>query len=457
MQGSKKRLAEVFGHDAAGLVKLRDARFAATLDRVFAAHPFYRRVFATAGIDRSNIGSLADLACLPITTKQDYMAHPADFRLCPEGAADDDEAVVWDVMYTTGSSGNPAPFVSTAYDFVNILAINRNMLQLRGVTEKDSILNLFPLTRYPHGAFIRVLHAAAAYNISVISALPGRPNPRHPEFSHDNDEVIEIALRSQPTILWGVPSYIRRMIGRMEETRARLPSVRLVFVTGEGFGEEARADLIGRLKRIGASAPWVSVSYGATEMQGGMVECAHGSGYHNPAPDQFLFEAVDPDTKKPLPDGDEGLILLTHLDRRGTVMLRYALGDVARLTRERCPHCGALTERIVSLPRRVDNLVKIKGMLVNPQTLVDAVRGERALLDFQAVVDKENPSDPLSMDRLRLRVVPSSAAPASLDAELAQRVRRAVGVTPVVERTVADDPLLAGRGWKAQPLVDLRK
>ena len=71
--------------------------------------------------------------------------------------------------------------------------------------------------------------------------------------------------------------------------------MRLAFVTGEGFGEEARTDLIERLKSLGAPAPWVSVSYGATEMQGGLVECAHGSGYHNPAPDQFLFEAVDPD------------------------------------------------------------------------------------------------------------------------------------------------------------------
>jgi hypothetical protein len=49
------------------------------------------------------------------------------------------------------------------------------------------------------------------------------------------------------------------------------------------------------------------------------------------------------------------------------------------------------------------------------------------------------------------------SAPAGLDAELAQRVQRAVGVTPVVERTAPDDPLLAGRGWKAQPIVDLRK
>jgi phenylacetate-CoA ligase len=457
MRALEKASDDLFALDADALVSLREARLAATLDRVFDAHPYYRRVFADAGIRRGDIARLEDLSRLAVTTKANYMAQPKEFQLGPEGAADDDETVVWDVMYTTGSSGQPAPFVSTAYDFVNILALNRNMLRLRGVTEQDSILNLFPLTRYPHGAFARALHAAAACNIPVVSALPGRAGMRRPELVHDNDEVIAIAVRAQPTILWGVPSYIRRLLVRAAEIGARLPSVRLVFVTGEGFGEDARADLIERLVRLGARAPWVSVSYGATEMQGGLVECAHGSGYHNPAPDQFLFEAVDPDTKEPVPDGSEGLILLTHLDRRGTVMLRYALGDVARLTRERCPHCGALTERIVGLPRRVDHLVKIKGMLVNPQALVDAVSGEPALSDFQAVVDKENPDDPLSMDRLRLRIVPTAAAAAALDVELALRVQRAIGVTPIVERAAADDPLLAGRGWKTQPIVDLRK
>src|SRR5882757_6272433 len=454
---SPRPLDELFGLDEAGLTQLREARLSATLDRVFTAHPYYRRVLAAAGLHRGDIATLADIARLPVTTKADYMAEPQSFRLGPEGAADDEQTIVWDVMYTTGSTGTPTPFVSTAYDFVNILALNRNMLRLRGVTARDSILNLFPLTKYPHGAFPRVLHAASACNIPVVSAMPGRPNPRRPEVSHDLDEVVAIAVRARPTILWGVPSYIRRMIGRAEELGAQLRSVRLVFVTGEGFGEEARSDLIERLKRLGAPNPRVSVSYGATEMQGGMVECSHGSGYHNPAPDQFLFEAVDPQTHRAMPDGEEGLILLTHLDRRGTVMLRYALGDVARLTRTRCPHCGALTERLISLPRRVDNLIKIKGMLVNPQALVDAVLDESALLDFQAVVDKENPSDPLSMDRLCLRIVPAAGADSALDAALVARVQRAIGVTPVVERTAADDPLLVGRGWKAKPILDLRK
>jgi phenylacetate-CoA ligase len=444
----------LFDLDEAELRAAREKHLTATLDRIFAAHPFYRRLFADLGIQRADLAGLKDLTKLPITTKADYISDPQGFRLGAEGAVDEDETVVWDIMYTTGSSGAPTPFVSTTYDFANILDLNRNMMRLRGVTASDSVLNLFPLTRYPHGAWIRAMQAPAAYNIPVTAAMPGRENTRRSSIVNRLDEVVAVAARSNATILWGVPSYVRRVVGRAQELGAKFTHVRLVFVTGEGFGEEARAELIDRLRQIGASNPQVSVSYGATEMQGGMVECAHGTGYHNPAPDQFYFEAVDPETHVPVPDGDEGLILLTHLDRRGTVMLRYSLGDVAKLTRVRCPACGALTERLLSVPLRVDGLVKIKGMLVNPQAIVEVMRGEAALADFQAVIDKESDA-PSAMDRLRLRVV--APKDSELAARITSQVRVAVGVTPLVEFTTAEDPLLSGRGWKAKPIVDLRK
>lgn len=434
----------------------REVVLAPTLDRVFAAHPFYRARFARLGLGRADLRRLADLERLPVTTKAEFVADPTSFLLGPDGAPPEEEIAVWDTMYTTGSTGAPTPFVTTAYDFPNVLAVQHAMLRLRGVTQADSILNLFPLTRVPHGAFARAMHAGAAYGIPVTAALPGRASERRPEIGQRLDEVVATAVRVRPTILWGVPSYVRRVLTRGEELGARLPSVRLVFVTGEGFGEEARATLIAQLARLGAADARISVSYGATEMQGGMVECTAGSGYHNPAPDQFLLEAVDPVTHASLADGDEGLLLLTHLDRRGTVLLRYALGDVARLTTRPCPHCGAVTERVISMPRRVDGLVKIRGMLVDPQALVEAVLAEPGVGEHQALVDKENPEDPVSMDRLLIKIVPNTGDAGDLGARVADRVRRAVAVTPVIELTTADDKVFAGRGWKTQPLLDLR-
>src|SRR6185295_13297337 len=110
-----------------------------------------------------------------------------------------------------------------------------------------------------------------------------------------------------------------------QELQISLAETRQIWVTGEGLGDEARADLIARLKLLGAPDPEINVAYGLSEIQGGLVECRHGFGYHNPSPDQFLFECVDPETKRAAAPDAEGLILLTHLDRRGTVLLRYAV------------------------------------------------------------------------------------------------------------------------------------
>lgn len=387
------------------------------------------------------VRSLADLHSLPVTHKTDFMREPQRFVLDSQGLPEE-MGIVWDVMYTTGSTtGRPTPFVSTAFDFYRILELHRNMMRLRRVTPEDVIANLFPLTRHPHGAFIRVLHAAAAMNLRVVSALPGDPSP-HFTLGNRTDEVVRILERSRATILWGVPSYVRRVLARGEELGADFRSLRLAFVTGEGVSQAAREDMTQALRRCGRPDAWVSVSYGSTETQGGFVECAPGSGYHNPAPDQFYVEVVHPESHAPLPDGAAGLVLLTHLRRRGTVLARYALGDTSVLSRSRCPHCGAWTDRLVATPRRVDDLVKIKGTLVNPALMVAAVEELLGGREFQFVIG----------EGLALNL--AGAPDAGLAQACATAVKAAVGVTPQVR--FVPDLAQAGGAWKLKRVLDAR-
>jgi phenylacetate-CoA ligase len=196
------------------------------------------------------------------------------------------------------------------------------------------------------------------------------------------------------------------------------------------------------LRRLGRPDAWVSVSYGSTEMQGGMVECAPGSGLHNPAPDQFHIEIVDPQTYAPLPAGAPGLVLLTHLRRRGTVLLRYVLGDISVLASGRCPHCGSWTERLAAMPRRADALLKIKGTLVNPDVLVQAAEDALGAREFQFVVREEE---------FTLRV--AGNADDDLTKEATQALKQASGVTPLIE-FVASGELIST--WKLKRVVDLR-
>lgn len=438
-----------FPDDWAEIEAARATALAATLDLAAARHPLTRRKLAEAGLTRADLASPADLAKLPLTTKAELMAEPEAALLDLVGAdVPEEQRVVWDVMHTTGStSGRPTPFVSTTSDFWDILVLQRRMLEIRGVTAGDRIANLFPLTKHPHGAFIRVLHAAAALHIPVVSPLPGNPGPGF-EVGQELDGVVDTLARTRPTILWGVPSYMRRVVARAAERGLELPDVRLVFVTGEGLSEEGRGELLARLAAAGAPRAGISVSYGMTEIQGGLVECTAGAGLHNPHPEAIAIDVVEPGTGRPLPDGEEGLIVLSHMRRRGTLLLRYAVGDLGVRSTAPCPHCGRVTERILGTPRRADDLTKIRGMLVNPALAIAAVEGTREVRDFRFEISRDGT---LGMDAFVLLVVPEPGA-TGIEAALAARVKAAIGVTP----RVVPAETLDSSSWKAKRWVDQR-
>lgn len=444
--------AIIFG-DRSDARVVQEANFAATMDRVFAGHRYYRDVFARLGLTRGDIRSLDDLQRIPPTSKTAYLTNHADFVLAVEDGALE-ERVVWETLYTTGSTGAPTPFVSTSHDFFNILTTYRRMLTLRGLTQTDVLANLYPITQYPQGAYIRVMNAASALHIPIIAMLPGRPSP---SFRHGSgrEEVARAMATHGVTAIWGVPSYVRLVLRTAAELSLQLPKLRHLLMSGEELSEAGRTNLEQAAAALGAKAE-VRASYGATELQGGFVECAPGSGYHNPAPEEFWIEILDPKTHAPLPDGEEGLVAITHLNRRGTLLLRYLIGDVAIRSIAPCPHCGATVDRITSQPRRIDSFVKVKGMLVNPELLDRAMAADSAVLDYQFRLRRSDPADPFSTDELELAVSLAPGTDAAHDAALAEAVKTAVGVTPRIRHVAHDELVDPGRAWKAKRFVDLR-
>ena len=280
----------------------------------------------------------------------------------------------------------------------------------------------------PYGAYHRTIAACNVMKIPVVSPLPGRLGALPldlPPLSdrHDCDNKNHDPL--------GGNDFVRRILIRAEEISADFKAVRLAFVTGEAVSGEMRRDLTERMRRIGQPDAWVSVSYAATEMQVGAVECCPESGYHNPAPDHFYFEVVDPQSHAPLAAGQRGLSVLTHLDRRGTLLLRYAMGDLAALSYDQCAHCGSWTDRFVGMPSRADDLVKVKGMLMNPEVVTDLLLADGKVGEFQVVIDRENMEDPLSSDRMRLLLDTTQEVDTG---QIAESVRVATGIRPLVER-----------------------
>src|SRR5205823_10672484 len=130
-----------------------------------------------------------------------------------------------------------------------------------------------------------------------------------------------------------------------------------------------------------------------TELQGSTGECVELGGSHHPATDQTPFEVLDEQNHTPLPDGKSGLFTVTHLDRRGTVLLRYAIGDLTAISHEVCPHCGRQGPRIITNTVRTFELVKFNGALLNPDALKEAIATVEGIEEYQIVFIRQQRDD----------------------------------------------------------------
>ncbi len=76
---------------------LQDQRFRHQVTLCFKAHPYYQEVFGRLKLSPDDFQTIEDVQKLPITTKQDYMRNPMDFRLTALPEFLPHERVLWDV------------------------------------------------------------------------------------------------------------------------------------------------------------------------------------------------------------------------------------------------------------------------------------------------------------------------------------------------------------------------
>src|SRR5262249_8233799 len=157
------------------LESLREERLRRTLRAVLHAHPFYRTRFRQLGIDPADIRTLDDLAVLPLTCKEDYIADPEAFRLCPDHLPEDfatPERVTWDIAYTTGTTaGRPSPFYNTTHDAYAVWDHARRCNEAEGLVATDRVANLYPIADFPTGAFLSVVRSTMIAGLPVVHGL----------------------------------------------------------------------------------------------------------------------------------------------------------------------------------------------------------------------------------------------------------------------------------------------
>ena len=122
--------------------------------------------------------------------------------------------------------------------------------------------------------------------------------------------------------------------------------------------------------------------YGLTEIYGpGIgISCDENSGMHY-WDDYVYIEIVDPKTLQPVPDGEEGEIVITTLVKEGAPLLRFRTHDISKIIPGECA-CGSKYPRLDIIKGRSDDMFKVHGVNMFPSQveeilgMVDGVSSE---------------------------------------------------------------------------------
>jgi phenylacetate-coenzyme A ligase PaaK-like adenylate-forming protein len=425
--------------DKAELRSVQEAHFERQMDMVCAAHPYYIEVLNRKGLTRGDFKGLDDLNRLPLTHKEDWIARPDDFRLDMTRIAwaTREDRTLWEVIYTAGSTADPTPFYDTSYDHYARISQLKRTAEIAGITENDTVINLFPLTSVPHQGYLSALYGSQAVGAKLISGHGGSFDGGF-GLIRRSTEAIQLIEKHRVTVLWGIGFFLRRLIMVAQEMGSDFSSVRLVMPMGEGCPAGMRADIRQRMADLGASDIKILNGYGFTEKHGPSMECAELKGFHLPKPARYFFEFLDPKTLEPVPVDEKGLVVMTHLDRRGTCLLRYVVGDICRLSYETCAACGAWEPRFDMTPIRTGGIVKVKGTLVNVSALYETLSSIDGIEEYEIIVTKAVPTDPFSEDVLLVRIACDERQRQDLLDSVPEAVRRSQEVTPQIEFVPAD-------------------
>jgi phenylacetate-CoA ligase len=184
------------------------------------------------------------------------------------------------------------------------------------------------------------------------------------------------------------------------------------------------------------------------------AECRQGTGMHL-WQDIVYAEVCDPETHRPVPFGQEGTPVYTHLERTSQPMIRYVSGDRTRWVDDPCP-CGRTYPR---LPRglygRFDDMIIVRGENVYPSAIEDTLRGIEGFGgEFRVIVSRREAMDELLVRAEYAASHAEPAAQAALGGRMRERLRARLGVHPVVE--LVPPGTLPRSEFKARRVIDDR-
>ncbi|HRP32861.1 MAG TPA: AMP-binding protein [Agriterribacter sp.] len=345
--------------------------------------PFYQALFEQHNLDIAQIKTVADLAQIPTTSKEDIQHRNDDF-LC----VNRDKIIEY--TSTSGTLGSPVTIALTEHDLQR-LADNEHASFVCADGKSTDLYQLMLTLDRQFMAGMAYYSGIRKLGAGIIRVGPGVPSLQW-----------ETIFRLKPTAIVAVPSFILKLIQYAAEHGIDINkcSVRKAICIGENIrNTDFSFNVLG--KKITESWPIQLYStYASTEMQTAFTECGAGKGGHH-NPELVIAELLD-EQDQPVPQGVPGEVTITTLGVEGMPLLRYKTGDICIFFEEPCS-CGRHTMRLSPIIGRKKQMIKFKGTTLFAPALFDLLNGMEEVKDYVAEVY----ANEIGTDEVLLHVLPA--------------------------------------------------
>jgi len=397
---------------------------------------FYKKRLAKAKITSSDdIRSLDDLRRLPFNVKDDLRQN------FPKGLLAVDMEEVVRIHSSSGTTGIPTVIYLTAQDMDNWTDLLARSIVATGCTRKDVFQNMMSYGLFTGG--LGMHYGAERVGMTVIPVGGG-----------NTQRQVQIMKDFKTTVVHITPSYLLHIHSKLESlgTTPKDLNIEKAFLGAEPYSENTR------LKLEALFGLHAYNSYGLSEMNGPGVafECIYKNDMHV-WEDAYILEIIDPKTGEPLPDGEQGEVVLTNLVRSAMPLFRYRTRDLAYVNVEPC-RCGRTHRRLSRIQGRTDDMLIVGGVNVFPSQIEEVIMAIPEVgTNYQIHLTKAG-----SLDKLTVKVEIYSKMFTgdmnmldALKAKIKDKLKASITINPVVE--LHEPGSLPAFEGKAKRVVDDRE
>ena len=393
------------------------------------------------GVKPRDIQSLKDIARLPFMKKTDLRdEYPTGLTAAP----------LKDIVRyhcSSGTTGKPICIPNTKNDIEVWADATSRCLQMYGLSNEDVLQ-----VSYGYGLFTGGLglhYGGEKLGCGVVPTSAG-----------NTEKQLMLMKDLGTTAIACTPSYFLHMIEVAK--KLGIDFKRDTKLKHGIFGAEPWTDSM--RNRIEREAGIIAHDiYGLTEISGPGVagSCPYCEKPETPGlhifEDHYYPEIIDPETLEPLPDGEEGELVFTTLDRDGTPMIRYRTRDLTRLHVGTCA-CGRTIRVMDRIHARSDDMLIVHGVNLFPSQVETALLSvEGVAPHYQIVI---TPTETLDLLEIKVEMRPEAFSDNIRELEALRKrvfaaVKQIIGLSPKI--ILVEPGSLPRSEGKIKRVIDLRK